>query len=77
MTANGSPRQRHPVRRFAAVAFVVLLAVLSATGATGLLPAGGDVAVGGPLAVHPATGAGASTDQLPDDALPPPGLRSR
>jgi peptidoglycan/xylan/chitin deacetylase (PgdA/CDA1 family) len=74
MSANGSRhRQRHPVRRLAAAAFVVLLAVLSATGAFNRLPAGGDVAIGGPLAVHPATSAARPDHQLPDDVVAPPG----
>ena len=74
MTANGSsPRRRHPARRFAAAALVVLLAVLSAVGAANLLPAGGGVALGGPLPVHRAQPSSPLADELPDDALPPPG----
>ncbi len=74
MSAN-SPRhrQRHPARRLAAAVFVLLLAVLSATGAVNRLPAGGGVAIGGPLAVHPATSPSPSVDELPNDVLPPSG----
>ena len=74
MTANGSPpRPRRPVRRLAAAALVVLLAVLSTIGTVNLLPVGGGIAVGGPLAVHRAQPLSPLADELPDDALPPPG----
>ncbi len=73
MTANGSsPRPRHSRRRILAAGFVAVLAVLSAMGTHTLLPAGGDVAIGGPLPMHHPAVSSANGD-LPDDALPPVG----
>jgi peptidoglycan/xylan/chitin deacetylase (PgdA/CDA1 family) len=74
MRANG-PRhpRRHPGRRLAAVVFVLLLALSSAAGTINRVPVGGDVALGGPLAVHPTTSQPPPAYGLPDDALPPAG----
>ncbi len=56
-----------------AAVLVVPLAVLSAIGTINLVPVGGGIAVGGPLAVHGAQPSSPLADELPDDALPPPG----
>jgi peptidoglycan/xylan/chitin deacetylase (PgdA/CDA1 family) len=69
--SESSNRPRHAARRLGAVLLVLLLAVLSATGAIDLLPAGGDVAIGGQLPVHREKSAPPLID-LPDDAIPPP-----
>jgi peptidoglycan/xylan/chitin deacetylase (PgdA/CDA1 family) len=65
------PRPRHASRRFAA-AFVVALAVLSATATITLLSRTTHLAIGGPLAVHPG-GSALPLDQQPPDDAPPPG----
>jgi peptidoglycan/xylan/chitin deacetylase (PgdA/CDA1 family) len=74
MRANG-PRhhQRHPGRRVAGAVFVLSLAVLSAAGAINRMPVGGDLAVGGPVAVHPAASLSPPSDGLPDGGLPAAG----
>jgi peptidoglycan/xylan/chitin deacetylase (PgdA/CDA1 family) len=70
MTTYGShPRKRHAGRRFAIAACVLALAVVSAAGAVDMLPIPSDVAVGGPLGVHPEKSALSLDNLLPDEPL--------
>ncbi len=64
-------RPRRRARGLAGLLTLLLLAGLSATGAIELLPAGGDVALGGQLPVHHPKAALPLIDP-PDDAVPPP-----
>ncbi|MBJ7594317.1 MAG: polysaccharide deacetylase family protein [Candidatus Dormibacteraeota bacterium] len=65
------PPPCHTGRRFAATAFVLALAVVSAAVTVNLLFHATHIAVGGPLAVHPSASAPPVDQQSPDDVLPP------
>ncbi|MGH7721314.1 MAG: polysaccharide deacetylase family protein [Candidatus Dormibacteria bacterium] len=71
MSGDPAARPGHAGRRLLIVACVLVLAVVTATSATRLLPSATHVAVGGPLAMHRDRSGASLANELPD-APPPP-----